>query len=115
MCSCSACQRRSGSPFGEGAYFQRNVLTFSGVAHEYVRVADSGVPFHIFFCPTCATSLYFYSDRDPARVGVAVGAFADPGFPAPQRSVFDDLKAAWIALPDDLPGFTRGRDSPRSR
>lgn len=115
VCSCTECQRRSGSPFGEGAYWHRDKLIISGDAREYVRAAESGKPFHTFFCPTCGTSLYFYSDRDPNRVGVAVGGFADPTFPAPHRSVFDDRKHAWIALPDTIPGFMRGRDSQRSR
>ena len=115
ICSCIECQRRSGSPFGEGAYYARDKLTLSGQPREYVRTADSGKTFHTFFCPACGASLYWHSERDPNRVGVAVGAFADPGFPAPQRSVFDDTKHAWITLPDDMPGFRRGRDSERSR
>src|SRR5262245_75511 len=105
MCSCMACQRRSGSPFGEGAYFHRSKLSFSGEAREYVRIADSGNPFHTYFCGACGTSLYFYSARDPDRVGVAVGCFADRLFPAPHRSVFDEHKQAWITLPPDMPGF----------
>jgi hypothetical protein len=115
MCSCTECQRRSGSPFGEGAYYQRGQVRFIGEAREYVRAADSGKPFHQFFCPTCATTLYFWSERDPNRVGVAVGAFADSDFRRPDRSVFDSRKHAWVTLPADMPGFTRGRDSERTR
>ena len=29
-CHCTACQRRSGSPFGVGAYYPRALLSFSG-------------------------------------------------------------------------------------
>jgi hypothetical protein len=115
ICSCHACQRRSGSPFGAGAYYRREQVTLSGEAREYVRIADSGKLFHIFFCPTCGTSLYWFSARDPDRLGIALGAFADPSFPAPSRSVFDESKHPWVRLSDDIPGFTRGRDSPRSR
>ncbi|MBI3437784.1 MAG: GFA family protein [Proteobacteria bacterium] len=115
VCSCTECQRRSGSPFGEGAYYQRDKLSMRGTAREYVRKTEAGNSFHTFFCPICATSLYFFSSRDPNRVGVAVGAFADPSFPAPHRSVFDESKHSWIALPADTPGFTRGRDSDRTR
>jgi hypothetical protein len=100
---------------GEGAYFTRDKLSFHGEAREFVRNTDSGNTFHTFFCPACATSLYFFSSRDPNRVGVAVGAFADPTFPPPQRSVFDESKHAWITLPADMPGFNRGRDSERTR
>lgn len=115
MCSCTACQRRSGSPFGEGAYWHRSKLTISGDAREYVRDAESGKPFHTFFCPTCGTSLYFFSQRDVDRVGVAVGGFAERDFPAPHRSVFDERKHSWIELPTTIPGFIRGRDSERAR
>src|SRR5262245_36369720 len=92
VCSCKDCQRRSGSPIGEGAYYVRDKLSISGEAREYARQTDAGNTFHTFFCTTCGTSLYFFSSRDPNRVGVAVGAFADPSFPAPQRSVFEESK-----------------------
>ena len=114
-CSCVACQRRSGSAFGLGAYFTRDAVQVTGEAREYVRTADSGNAFHTFFCPICGTSLYWYSARDPERVGVAVGAFADPNFPAPSRSVFDESKHAWVCFADDVPGFARGQDGARAR
>jgi hypothetical protein len=115
VCNCRDCQRRSGSPFGEGAYYGREMLTMRGEAREYLRATDAGNIFHTFFCPRCGTSLYFFSSRDPARIGVAVGAFADPDFPAPHRTVFDESKHSWNAFPQDVPGFARGRDSARSR
>lgn len=115
VCSCTECQRRTGSVFASNAYYHRDKLTLSGEAREYVRTADSGNAFHTFFCPTCGTSLWFFSARDPSRVGIAVGAFADPTFPKPDRTVFDESKHAWVVFDADVPGFTRGRDSPRSR
>jgi len=115
LCSCSECQRRSGSAFGLGAYYPRTQLTISGEARQYTRIADSGKGFNIFFCPTCATSLYWYSDRDVERYGVAVGAFADKDFPTPIRSVFEERKHAWVKLDDGIQGFARGRDSARTR
>ena len=38
-----ACQRRSGSPFGEGAYYAREKLAITGEAREYVRSTEVGV------------------------------------------------------------------------
>lgn len=114
-CSCTECQRRTGSVFADNAYYQREKLNLNGDAREFVRVADSGQPFHMFFCPICGTTLWFYSARDPSRVGIAVGAFADPSFPKPDRTVFDESKHAWVVFDDATPGFSRGRDSPRSR
>ena len=115
LCSCAACQRRSGSAFGLGVYFKRDQLTIAGEARQYVRIADSGKPFHQFFCPSCATTLYWYSDRDVERYGVAVGAFDDHDASRPDRSVFDENKHPWLALPGDIPGFSGGRDSARTR
>ncbi len=115
VCSCKDCQRRSGSPFAEGAYFVRDKLSMKGAACEYVRKTDAGNAFHTFFCPTCGTSLYFFSSRYPNRAGVAFGASADPNCSTPHRSFFDESKHAWITLPADMPGFERGRDSARTR
>lgn len=114
-CSCTECQRRTGSVLGMGAYYPKAQVAIEGEAREYVRQADSGNAFHTFFCPTCGSSMYFYSDRDPNRVGVAVGAFADPDFPPPMRSVFDESKHKWVVFGADVPGFSRGRDSARTR
>jgi hypothetical protein len=115
VCNCAECQRRTGSVFASNAYYQRDKLTLSGGAREYARTADSGHAFHTFFCPACGTSLWFFSARDPTRVGIAVGAFADPAFPPPDRTVFDESKHSWVVFDDATPGFTRGRDSPPSR
>ena len=115
VCSCTECQRRTGSVFADNAYYPCERLTLSGEAREYVRTADSGIAFHSFFCPTCGTSLWFFSARDPNRVGIAVGAFTDPSFPKPDRTVFDESKHGWVVFDEATPGFNRGRDSPGSR
>ena len=48
------------------------------------------------FCPTCGTVLYWLGDCRPGRIGVALGAFADPRFPAPVRSVYERSKHPWF-------------------
>jgi hypothetical protein len=42
-------------------------------------------------------------------VSVAVGAFADPQFPAPQVSVYDCRRHPWVQLP---PGTTTFEKDP---
>lgn len=97
-----------------GVYYKREHLTFIGEAREYTRPTESGNTFSNFFCPTCATSLYWCGSRDPSRVGIAVGCFdASEQFP-PDRSVYDCNKQDWVAF-GDAPGFERGRDSKRTR
>ena len=114
-CSCIACQRRTGSVLGVGAYYPRDRVSFHGEAREHVRAADSGFSFHTFFCPSCGTSLYWWSDRGPVRIGIAVGAFADPTFPKPERSVYETSKHTWLHFAPGTLGFEHGRDSKRTR
>jgi hypothetical protein len=49
------------------------------------------------------------ADKHPSMIGVPVGAFADPTFPPPMRSVFEDSRHAWVQMPADIPRFPRGR------
>jgi hypothetical protein len=98
-----------------GAYFPRAQVSITGEAREYARVADSGRKFRSFFCPTCGSTVYWLTERDPERIGIAVGAFADSEFPRPTRSVFDVSKHLWVNFDREMPGFEHGRDSARSR
>ena len=41
-CHCIDCQRRTGAPFGVGAYYPANVVTISGTAKEFTHNAASG-------------------------------------------------------------------------
>jgi hypothetical protein len=38
-----------------------------------------------------------------------VGGFADPKFPAPVRSVWEQTRHAWVELPDAVQHFAQGR------
>lgn len=115
VCSCVACQRRSGSPFGEAAYALRSNITFHGEAKEFVRPTDAGNQFHQFFCTSCGTTLYFYSSRGPDRIGIAVGCIENNQDLKPSRSVYDVSKHDWLTFADDMPGFIEGRDSAKTR
>ena len=80
-----------------------------GTAAEYVRVGDQGAKFIFRFCPVCGTSVFHTEDGDNESVSVAVGAFADPNFPAPQVSVYDSRRHPWVQLP---PGTRTVRQRP---
>jgi hypothetical protein len=41
-------------------------------------------------------------DEWPTGVMVPVGAFAEPGFPAPTISVVEDRMHRWLGLPDGI-------------
>jgi len=110
LCHCRDCQRRSGSPFGITAYFPANDVVISGEAREFTRPTDQGNSFTTGFCPQCGSTLYARASKYPAILGVTVGAFADPDFPPPLRSVYEQTRHGWVELPEDMPRHQRGRE-----
>lgn len=108
-CHCHECQRRTGSVFGVGAYYERDRLRIFGQSNVYVRDAAEGRKFRTHFCPMCGTSLYWDTDRHPALVGVAVGGFCDAMFPAPSRSVWEQAMHHWVELPLQSEHYLQGR------
>jgi hypothetical protein len=98
-CHCLACQRRTGSVFAALATFAAPYKVL-GTATNHVRVGDRGSSFTFRFCPLCGTTVFHTEDgHEQFSVSVAVGAFADPSFPAPRVSVYDCRRHAWVALP----------------
>jgi hypothetical protein len=106
ICHCLACQKRTGSVFAALARFSAPFATF-GSATEYVRLGDQGAEFIFRFCPVCGTTLFHTEAGDEQSVSVAVGAFADPGFPAPRVSVYDCRRHRWVQLPPGTVTFER--------
>lgn len=115
LCHCIDCQKRSGSPFGVMAYFPDASMALSGEAREYARPTDEGNSFTIGFCPACGSTLYGRASKYPGITGVTLGTIADPNFPAPARSVYEQSRHRWLTMPETLPGFVRGRDGERTR
>jgi len=108
-CHCIECQRRTGAIFGVGAYFTQEQVKVLGASQEYVRPTDAGHAFTSNFCPKCATSLFWASGKNPGLIGVAVGAFADPGFAPPTRSVWEQSKHHWVEVSVAAQHFSKGR------
>jgi len=104
-CHCLDCQRRTGAPFGAGAFFPAEAVAISGTAKEFKRDAASGGKVHSYFCPTCGSTIYWKADKLPALIGVAVGALADPNFPAPNRSIFEQSKHHWVRIGGEVEHF----------
>ncbi|HET9104000.1 MAG TPA: GFA family protein [Solirubrobacteraceae bacterium] len=99
VCHCGSCQKRTGSVFGAQARFPAAAVTVSGEYREYVRISDEGDSRTFRFCPECGGTV-FYSVQDvPDHLSVAVGAFADPDFPAPTVSVWESRRHPWVSVP----------------
>ena len=102
VCHCLACQRRTGSAFGVQARFDAERVRTEGRSREYVRSSDEGEARSFFFCPDCGSTVFYKTASQPGLVAVPVGAFADPGFPAPWVSVWESRRHPWVALPENI-------------
>lgn len=98
ICHCLACQRRTGSVFGAQARFVASAVTIRGASTSFVRVGDEGSEITFHFCPVCGATVY-YRSPDQEQIAIPVGAFADPNFPAPDFSVYEERKHPWVVAP----------------
>ena len=108
LCHCLDCQRRTGSLFSVAVFFPRAAVALAaGAAKNFRRGSASGFDVTFHFCPECGSSLWWEPDRLPDRIGVAVGAFADPGFPMPEQAVWAQDRHAWLTLPENIAAHER--------
>lgn len=103
ICHCLECQKRTGSVFAVQARFARGDVTINGQSTEWTRAGDSGQSATFHFCPRCGSTVYWYLQGMPDFVAVAVGAFADPNFPPPHISVYEDRQHPWTLPAAQLP------------
>ena len=100
MCHCLACQRRTGSAFGIQARFPVAQVRIDGRSSDFVRTSDEGGEARTFhFCPDCGATVFYTTSSSPDSIAVPIGAFADPTFPAPTVSVWEERRHPWLALP----------------
>jgi hypothetical protein len=105
LCHCHLCQKQTGSWFGVQARFPREQVTIEGKSKEWKYPAkegktvtgrtcgDGGVTYH--FCPNCGSTVYYIVDTAKDYIGIKVGAFVDPTFPAPNIAGFEEYKFPW--------------------
>jgi len=98
VCHCLACQKRTGSAFAAQARWPDTQITISGKSSSWVRTADSGRKVTYRFCPDCGSTLAYAIEGSPGITAIPLGAFADPAFPAPRFSVYENRKHLWTAV-----------------
>jgi hypothetical protein len=100
-CHCTECQRRTGAPFGVGAFYASHVVKITGASKEFVRDGSTGGKVLTYFCPNCGSTVYWKAEKLPTLIGVAVGSFADSSYPRPARSVWEQSKHSWVQIDGD--------------
>ena len=91
VCNGQACQLRTGSPFGEGAYFKKNVVQVDGEFKNWSSTAQSGRKLTNHFCPNCGTNLFWSLEMRPDFFGTGVGNFSTK-LPEPIRAIWTEEK-----------------------
>lgn len=102
VCHCLACQRRTGSVFGAQARFAKAAVAVTGRSKVFVRVGDEGTRASFHFCPECGATVYYTFAGNDDAVAIPVGAFADPAFPAPSLSVYEERMHSWVQIPGQV-------------
>lgn len=103
ICHCLECQKRTGNIFGTQARFPRACVTIEGRATQWTRAGDSGQSATFNFCPLCGSTVYWQAAGAADFVTIAVGAFADPNFPPPDFSVYEERQHPWALTAAQLP------------
>ncbi|MHB8495965.1 MAG: GFA family protein [Casimicrobiaceae bacterium] len=102
VCHCLACQRRTGSVFGAQARFPLQSVAITGRSTAFMRLGDSGKTLAFHFCPDCGSTVYYTIEGHDDSLAIPVGAFADPHFPAPARSVYGERMHPWVHLAQNI-------------
>ena len=102
ICHCRQCQRRTGSAFGAQARFPVEQVAWAGPRSTWTRTGDSGGTVTFTFCPTCGSTVGWQPGGLLDFWMVAVGAFADADFPAPEVSAYGDRMHPWVRLPEGV-------------
>jgi hypothetical protein len=103
ICHCLECQKRTGSVFATQARFARADVAIEGRSSQWTRIGDSGGGATFHFCPACGSTVYWEPAGIPELLYVAVGAFADPDFPPPRVSVYEERQHPWTLAVGELP------------
>lgn len=110
-CCCQQCQRRTGSFYGVTAFFEEGQMTGrDGAERVFRRTGESGKPLDFRFCPDCGSTVWWTAGARPGLVMVAGGAFADAGFPAPERIIWTEHRNPWVRTPADVREYPRSPD-----
>jgi hypothetical protein len=102
VCHCLECQKRSGSAFSAQARWPAEQVAIAGASKTFVHTADSGNTITHHFCPDCGSTVHYRIDgKFDGLIAIPVGAFADPAFPAPRFSVWEERKHQWVEILGD--------------
>jgi hypothetical protein len=81
-------------------------VTVSGQSTSYVRTGDEGTSARFHFCPVCGATVFHAPVDCETWLAIPVGAFADPAFPEPTVSVYEESMHRWVVPPAGAERFS---------
>lgn len=103
VCHCLDCKKRSGSAFAVQARWPADKVQVEGRSKSWTNIADSGNRLTFHFCPDCGSDVHYeIAGKFAGLVAIPLGAFADPDFPAPRFSVYENRKHEWVDILGDI-------------
>jgi hypothetical protein len=98
-CSCSECQRCTGSAFAYRAiYADSAVLSMTGATRSWRRIGTSGQWLEQTFCTTCGSVVFMRAEGLKNALSVSVGCLDDQEFPPPEVLHWPHRKHRWLCL-----------------
>ena len=106
-CHCRDCQRITGSAFVLNLWIERSCVELvSGEPKSFPLVAGTGKPHEVFFCETCATTVWSKYHAPPGdTLFVRAGTLDDPSAVEPDVHIFTRSKLPWLVLPPRARAF----------
>jgi hypothetical protein len=76
-------------------YADAQIVGGEGEGRTWSRPAHSGGVLETTFCAECGAAVIVRASAMPGLAGIPVGAFTDPGFPAPDAFYWTRARHAW--------------------
>ncbi len=111
-CHCEDCRRHTGSAFNIGvrvAWVNFNLV--GGKPGSYSSEAESGNTLTRHFCPQCGSPIFTSSAAHPDYIYVKAGTLDNSMIVQPEHQSWLASAVSWSVIPDDIPGFKKGRGS----
>jgi hypothetical protein len=102
QCHCNACRRLTGTGHNVQAFFRKDQVTITGKTQTHASVADSGAERLRHFCPVCGSRLFSESAKNPAGIGIAIGAFDNSDWFKPEIIFYATERPAWDPVDETL-------------
>ena len=114
VCHCRSCQKRTGSAFGIGAYFNEADVEVRGSLKTYeFRSDESGRWLRMQFCPNCGSSVTWTIEALPGLRAIAGGSFDDPDWLNIRRHGWTRSKHKWVVCPAGAEVFEKSTLPPK--